>query len=46
MEELDRKSVTEFREAPKFSIILILDNVRSMHNGCSIFRSADAFWIE
>ena len=43
--ELDRKSVSEFKEAEKTPIIVILDNVRSLNNIGSIFRTADAFLI-
>lgn len=44
--ELDRKSVQEFKEAEKTPIIVILDNIRSLNNIGSVFRSADAFLIE
>ncbi len=44
--ELDRKSITEFQQAEKTPIIVILDNVRSLNNIGSIFRTADAFLIE
>jgi len=44
--ELDRKSVEEFKEAEKTPIIIILDNIRSLNNVGSVFRSADAFLIE
>lgn len=43
--ELNRKTVDEFREAEKFPLVVILDNVRSMHNVGSVFRTADAFLI-
>lgn len=46
MEELHRLSVTEFKEAQKNKVIAVLDNVRSMHNVGSVFRTADAFRIE
>jgi len=45
-EELGRLTVQEFRSSPKNNIILILDNVRSLNNVGSIFRTADAFLIE
>lgn len=45
MDELNRKSVDEFRESQKIPIVVILDNIRSMHNVGSVFRSADAFLI-
>jgi tRNA G18 (ribose-2'-O)-methylase SpoU len=45
MDELGRKSVDEFRTAEKSPIVVVLDNVRSMHNVGSVFRSADAFLI-
>ena len=44
--ELDRKSIAEFKNAQKTPIIVILDNVRSLNNIGSIFRTADAFLIE
>ena len=44
--ELDRKSVEEFRDAEKTPIIVILDNVRSLNNIGSVFRTADAFLIQ
>lgn len=44
--ELERKSVEEFKEAKKTPLIVILDNVRSLNNIGSVFRSADAFLIE
>lgn len=44
--ELDRKSVSEFKESEKTPIIVILDNVRSLNNIGSIFRTADAFLIQ
>jgi tRNA G18 (ribose-2'-O)-methylase SpoU len=44
--ELDRKSITDFKEAEKTPIIIILDDIRSLHNIGSVFRTADAFLIE
>lgn len=44
--ELIRKSAKEFKKAPKTPLILILDNIRSLNNIGSVFRSADAFLIE
>ncbi len=44
--ELDRKSVSGFKEAQKTPLILVLDDVRSLHNIGSVFRTADAFLIE
>lgn len=46
MDELGRKSVEDFKKADKNKIIIVLDNIRSMHNVGSIFRTADAFLIE
>ncbi len=46
MEELNRKSVADFRESDKQKMVVVLDNVRSMHNVGSIFRTSDAFLIE
>ena len=44
--ELNRKTISEFKSSKKNPIIIILDNVRSMNNVGSIFRTADAFLIE
>lgn len=46
MEELDRLSIQEFKETDKSPIVLVLDNVRSLNNVGSAFRTADAFRIE
>ena len=46
MEELNRKSVEDFKESDKQKMVVVLDNVRSMHNVGSIFRTSDAFLIE
>src|SRR3954467_4872538 len=46
MQELNRKSVEEFRQSDKIPIIAVLENVRSAYNVGSVFRTADAFLIE
>ena len=46
LEELGRISVNEFKEAEKLPVCIVLDNVRSLHNVGSAFRTSDAFRIE
>jgi 23S rRNA (guanosine2251-2'-O)-methyltransferase len=46
MDELGRKSIEEFKQASKTPVIAVLDNIRSMHNVGSVFRTADAFLID
>lgn len=46
MDELNRKTVEEFRNSQKNPVIIVLDNIRSMHNVGSVFRTADAFLVE
>lgn len=46
LEELGRISIDEFKEAEKLPVCILLDNVRSLHNVGSAFRTADAFRIE
>lgn len=45
-EELGRQSIEDFRKAEKTPIVVVLDNVRSLNNIGSVFRSSDAFSIE
>lgn len=44
--ELQRKSVSDFKTANKTPLIIILDDIRSLNNIGSVFRTADAFLIE
>ncbi|WP_033150577.1 RNA methyltransferase [Prevotella sp. RM4] len=44
--EMDRLTVDEFKQADKLPLIVVLDDVRSMHNVGSVFRTGDAFRIE
>lgn len=44
--EMNRLSIEEFREAPKLPLVVVLDNVRSLYNIGSIFRSCDAFRVK
>jgi len=46
MDELNRKTVDEFKAADKIPVIAVLENIRSMHNVGSVFRTADAFLLE
>ncbi|WP_235954310.1 RNA methyltransferase [Limnovirga soli] len=46
MDELGRKTVQEFKQAAKTPVVAVLDNIRSMHNVGSVFRTADAFLLE
>lgn len=46
LEELGRLSVEAFREAEKQPVCVVLDNIRSLHNVGSAFRTADAFRVE
>ena len=44
--ELNRINKEEFKKSEKLPLIIILDNVRSLHNVGSVFRSSDAFRVE
>ncbi|RBN50360.1 RNA methyltransferase [Flavobacterium psychrolimnae] len=44
--ELERKSIEAFKKSEKTPLILVLDDIRSLHNIGSVFRTADAFLIE
>ncbi len=46
MDELNRLSTEEFKSAEKTKVVIILDNIRSMHNVGSVFRTSDAFAVE
>jgi 23S rRNA (guanosine2251-2'-O)-methyltransferase len=46
LDELNRASVTEFKAQDKLPVVVVLDNVRSMHNVGSIFRTCDGFAVE
>ncbi len=46
LEELNRVSVEEFKVQDKLPVIVVLDEVRSMHNVGSIFRTSDGFAVE
>lgn len=46
MEELGRSDADTFRSSPKAPLVVVLDNIRSLHNVGSVFRSSDAFGIE
>ena len=45
IEELNRISIEEFKEAEKKPLVVVLDNVRSQHNIGSVFRTSDAFRV-
>ncbi len=44
--ELNRKSVEEFKQTSKMPVTVVLDNIRSLNNIGSIFRTSDAFLVE
>jgi tRNA G18 (ribose-2'-O)-methylase SpoU len=44
--ELERKTIENFKEAQKTPIIIVLEDIRSLHNIGSVFRTADAFLVE
>lgn len=46
MSELNRLTTEEFREAPKNPVVVVLDNVRSVLNVGSVFRTGDAFRVQ
>jgi tRNA G18 (ribose-2'-O)-methylase SpoU len=46
MDDLNRDSVEDFKNKKKIPLVLVLDNVRSLNNVGSVFRTADAFMAE
>lgn len=46
LEELGRVDVTGFRQQEKLPVTVVLDNIRSMHNVGSVFRTSDGFAVE
>ncbi|HEX2682504.1 MAG TPA: RNA methyltransferase [Ferruginibacter sp.] len=46
MDQLNRKTVEEFKSADKTPVIAVLENIRSAYNVGSVFRTADAFLLE
>lgn len=45
-EELNRKTIYEFKNSDKLPIVVVLDNIRSLNNVGSVFRTSDALMIE
>ncbi len=45
-EEIIRLTPEEFKETPKIPLVVILDNVRSLHNVGSVFRTSDAYCVK
>lgn len=46
VEELNRMNIEEFHQSEKLPLIIVLDNIRSLHNVGSVFRTADAFRLQ
>lgn len=46
LDELNRPDIEEFKTQEKLPVVAVLDNVRSMHNIGSMFRTADGFALE
>lgn len=46
LEELGRIDIQTFKQTEKIPLVIVLDNIRSMHNVGAVFRTADAFLIE
>ena len=46
VEEMGRLEVAEFKAAEKLPVVMVLDNIRSLHNVGSVFRTADAFRLQ
>lgn len=46
LDELNRPDIEEFKAQEKLPVVVVLDNVRSMHNVGSVFRTADGFALE
>ena len=44
-DELNRISIEEYKSSKKTPIVIVLDNIRSLNNIGSVFRTADAFLI-
>lgn len=45
LDDLNRVSIDEFKEQEKLPVVVVLDNVRSMHNIGSVFRTGDGFAV-
>ena len=46
VDELERKTKDQFRQAEKLPIVVVLENIRSAYNTGSVFRTADAFLLD
>lgn len=44
--ELNRLTIEEFKKSKKISVVVVLDNIRSLNNVGSVFRTSDAFRVE
>ena len=44
--EMNRLTVDEFKQAEKMPLVVVLDDVRSLHNVGAVFRTSDAFRVE